>query len=133
VQQGIDDWEDAGWSFTLPSVSTMTHRFWRPEVEGQNRLPGMPDYTGRYLDGWGNKMTIWAAVNPGSVTIEDPYKGDGEGILEHYHTTTQGYGIVRFNKSESSVTFESWPVYGEFQGPAGREQYPGFPKTVKIQ
>jgi hypothetical protein len=133
VQQGIDDWEDAGWSFTLPSVSTNTHRFWRPRVEGQNRLPGMPDYTGRYLDGWGNKMTIWAAVNPGSATIEDPFVGDGKRTLEYIRHTTQGYGIVRFIKSESSVTFESWPVYGNFDGPEGREQYPGFPRTIKIR
>ncbi len=132
VQQGIDEWEDAGWSFTLPSVSTNTHRFWRPRVAGQNRLPGMPDYTGRYLDGWGNKMTIWAAVNPGTATIEDPYQGDGEQTLEYIRNTTQGYGIVRFNKSASSVTFESWPVYGNFSGPEGRVQYPGFPRTVKI-
>ena len=132
VQQGIDDWEDAGWSFTLPSVSTHTHRFWRPELEGQNRLPDMPDYTGRFLDGWGNKITMWAAVNPGTVNIEDPYKGDGERTLEYIRNTAQGYGIVRFNKPESSVTFESWPVYGNFTVPEGREQYPGFPKTVKI-
>ena len=132
VQQGIDNWEDAGWSFTLPSASTNTHRFWRPKVAGQNRLPGMPDYTGRYLDGWGNKMTIWAAVNPGTVNIEDPYTGEGKRTLEYIRKTTQGYGIVRFNKSESSVTFEAWPVYGNFSGPEGREQYPGFPRTVKL-
>ncbi|MDA1069218.1 MAG: alkaline phosphatase D family protein [Verrucomicrobia bacterium] len=33
VQQGIDDWEDAGWSFTLPAVLTQTHRAWRPGVQ----------------------------------------------------------------------------------------------------
>jgi len=132
VQQGIDDWEDAGWSFTLPSVSTQTHRAWRPKVAGQNHLPGMPEYTGRYLDGWGNKFTMWAAANPGTFTIEDPYKGDGELTLEYIRTSAQGYGVVRFIKSETSVTFESWPVYGNFHGPVGREQHPGFPKTVEL-
>jgi len=43
VQQGIDEWEDAGWSFTLPAVSTATHRAWRPVVEPENQRPGMPD------------------------------------------------------------------------------------------
>ncbi len=132
VQQGVDDWEDAGWSFTLPSVSTQNHRAWRPKVEGQNRLPGMPDYTGRYLDGWGNKITVWAAANPYSFLIEDPYKGEGESTLEYLRNSGQGYGIVRFNKMEDTVTFESWPVYGTFKGPQAHQQHPGFPKTVNV-
>ncbi len=132
VQQGIDDWEDAGWSFTLPSVSTQNHRAWRPKVEGQNRLPGMPDYTGRYLDGWGNKITVWAAANPYSFLIEDSYKGEGERTLEYLRNSGQGYGIVRFNKMEDTVTFESWPVYGKFKGPQAHQQHPGFPKTVNV-
>ena len=132
VQQGIDDWEDAGWSFTLPAVLTQTHRFWRPEEAGQNRLPGMPDYTGRFLDGWGNKITVWAAANPRSFLIEDPYQGKGERTLEYLRTNGLGYGIVRFNKTEESITFESWPVYGNFQGPEAHEQHPGFPRTVKV-
>lgn len=133
VQQGIDDWEDAGWSFTLPSVSTQNHRAWRPKVEGQNRLPGMPDYTGRYLDGWGNKITIWAAANPYSFLIEDSYRGEGERTLEYLRNSGQGYGIVRFNKTDDTVTFESWPVYGKFKGPQSHQQHPGFPKTVRMR
>jgi len=132
VQQGIDNWEDAGWSFTLPAVLTQTHRFWRPKVSGENRLPGMPDYTGRFLDGWGNKITVWAAANPRSFLIEDPYQGEGERTLEYMRTNGLGYGILRFDKPDNSVTFESWPVYGNFKGPDAHEQHPGFPKTVKM-
>ncbi len=133
VQQGMDDWEDAGWSFTLPAVLTQTHRFWRPQVAGENRLPGMPDYTGRFLDGWGNRMTVWAAANPRSFLIDDPYRGEGERTLEYLRTNGLGYGIVRFNKPDQTVTFESWPVYGEFKGPEERQQHPGFPRTVKMR
>jgi hypothetical protein len=133
VQQGIDDWEDAGWSFTVPSVSTNTHRAWRPEVAGENRQPGMPENTGRFLDGWGNKITMWAVANPHSFTIEDPYRGDGERTLEYIRATAQGYGLVKFHKSEDSVTFESWPVYGEFNSADELQQHPGFPKTVKVR
>jgi alkaline phosphatase D len=132
VQQGIDDWEDAGWSFTLPAVLTQTHRFWRPKVPGENRQPGMPDYTGRFYDGWKNKITVWAAANPRSFLIEDPYKGDGERTLEYLRTSGLGYGIVRFNKPDHSITFESWPVYGNFKNPQSHEQHPGFPRTVKM-
>jgi hypothetical protein len=133
VQQGIDDWEDAGWSFTLPAVLTQTHRSWRPKVAGENRQPGMPDYTGRYYDGWQNKITVWAAANPRSFLIEDPYRGEGERTLEYLRVNGLGYGILRFNKPDSSVTFESWPVYGEFKSPQSHEQHPGFPRTVKMK
>ncbi len=133
AQQGIDDWEDAGWSFTLPAVLTQTHRFWRPKEVGENRLPGMPDYTGRFLDGWGNKMTVWAAANPRSFLIDDPYRGEGERTLEYLRNNGLGYGIVRFNKPDQTVTFESWPVYGVFKGPEAHQQHPGFPRTVKMQ
>lgn len=133
VQQGIDHWEDAGWSFTLPAVLTQTHRFWRPQVAGENRLPGMPDYTGRFLDGWGNRITVWAAANPRSFLIDDPYRGEGERTLEYLRTNGLGYGIVRFNKPDQTVTFESWPVYGAFKGPESHQQHPGFPRTVNMR
>jgi hypothetical protein len=133
VQQGIDDWEDAGWAFTLPAVSTATHRDWRPKVDGQNRQAGMPDYTGRFLDGWGNKITMWAAGNPHSFLIEDDYEGTGKATLDYMRNGSLGYGIVRFNKADESVTFESWPVFGKFKGVDGHEQHPGFPKTVKMR
>ena len=113
---------------TLPAVVTGTRREWRPNIEGENRLPGMPSYTGRFLDGWGNKITIWAAVNPFSFLIEDDYEGDGKATLDFLRYKGLGYGIVRFDKSSNSVTFESWPVYGRFKGVDAHEQHPGFPK-----
>ena len=75
VQQGADDWEDAGWAFTLPAVS-QTHRAWRPDVEPRNHVPECLT-TGRFFDGWGNKITIWAAANPFSFVIDEDYQGDG--------------------------------------------------------
>ncbi len=132
VQQGIDDWEDAGWSFTLPAVNTATHRAWRPKTEPMNHQPGMPEYTGRFYDGWGNKITMWAAANPFSFLIEDNYRGDGRATLDYMRDGGLGYGIARFHKKEKSVTFESWPVYGSPNGVRSRPQHPGFPKTVEI-
>ncbi len=128
VQQGIDDWGDAGWTFTLPSVSTNTHRAWRPGKVGKNRSVEMPAYTGQFLDGWGNKLTIWAATNPGEFSTVDDYEGDGKLTLKYLRDSAQGYGIIRFNKAEDSVTFESWPVYGNFD--KKRKQHTGFPKTI---
>lgn len=132
VQQGIDDWEDAGWSFTLPAVNTATHRAWRPKAEPMNHQPGMPEYTGRFYDGWGNKITMWAAANPFSFLIEENYRGDGRATLDYLREGGLGYGIVRFNTAKKTVTFESWPVYGDPKNVRSREQHPGFPRTIQI-
>jgi hypothetical protein len=43
----------------------------------------MPDYTGRFLDGWKNKVTIWAAANPHTFLIEDETKAK----VDSYSTT----------------------------------------------
>jgi hypothetical protein len=128
------DWlvEYADWSYTLPAVSTTMHRAWRPKVDGQNRQPGMPEYTGRFLDGWKNKITIWAAANPHSFLIEDDYQGEGRQILDYMRNGGLGYGIIRFNKNDESITFESWPIFGKFNGVDAHEQHPGFPRTVKM-
>lgn len=132
VQQGIDDWGDAGWTFTLPSVSTNTHRAWRPDQVGKNRSAEMPEYTGQFLDGWGNKITMWAATNPGEFTTEDDYEGDGKLTLKYLRDSAQGYGIVKFNKADNTITFESWPVYGDFDLKNNRKQHNGFPKTISM-
>lgn len=133
VQQGIDDWDDAGWTFTLPAVSTATHRAWKPDTEPENHIDGMPDYTGRFLDGWGNKITVWAASNPFSFLIEDDYEGEGRATLDYLREGGLGYGIVRFDPANSAVTFESWPVYGDLKSMENPDQHPGFPKTIRIQ
>ena len=95
--------------------------------------PGMPEYTGRFYDGWGNKITVWAAANPFSFLIEDDYRGDGRATLDYLRDGGLGYGIVRFDTAKQTVTFESWPVYGNPQNIRSREQHPGFPKTIEIR
>lgn len=61
-------------------------------MPGNNREAKNPlSYTEDYRDGLGNKLTMHAYAN-----IE------GENML------SDRFGIIRFNKSEKSITFESW-------------------------
>ena len=117
---GIDDWEDAGYSFCVPSIANLYLRWWRPEKAGENRQPGMPEYSGRHLDGFGNRVTCWAAANPSGGR-------NGGGKLT---TRSAGFGVVRFNKKNREITFECWPRNVDVTKPETR-QYPGWPKTVK--
>ncbi|MBU0616564.1 MAG: twin-arginine translocation pathway signal protein, partial [Planctomycetes bacterium] len=64
VHYGIDAWEDAGYSFCVPSIGNIWPRRWYPPTPGENHKPGTPVYTGRYHDGFRNRMTVHAVSNP---------------------------------------------------------------------
>lgn len=116
---GIDDWEDACYSFCVPSIANLYLRWWAPLEPGGNRQPGMPEYTGRHLDGFGNKVTCWAAGNPDN----EPAGGD---VLT---TRAAGFGVTRFNVKTRKITFECWPRNVDITKPEAK-QYKGWPETI---
>ena len=120
IQHGIADWGDASYSFATPAIANLWPRWWQPNKEGANKKPGSPEYTGEYLDGFQNKMTVLAAANP---TIQEKKKG---GKL---NTRAAGYGIVRYNKPERSTTFECWARNVDIHDPNSK-QYEGWPITI---
>lgn len=124
VHHGIDDWNDAGWSMCVPSIANFYPRTWAPLVPGKNRVPGMPDYTGEFLDGFGNHVTVWAATNPGTPQGHDP------ALL---HDRMPGYSIIRMNKADQTITIECWPRYADPKDPKTGHQYPGWPKTIAME
>ncbi|GAF85326.1 unnamed protein product, partial [marine sediment metagenome] len=116
---GIDEWNDAAYSFCVPSIANLYLRWWAPLEPGKNRLEGMPNYTGEHLDGMGNKVTCWAAANPGD-------KPNGGGKLT---TRAAGFGVVKFNKKKRTITMGCWPRNVNIADPDSK-QYPGWPKTI---
>jgi alkaline phosphatase D len=118
VHHGIEEWDDAGWSFCVPSIANFYPRAWRPAGRGEEHQAGLPDYTGRYLDGFGNHITVWAATNPDGPTGREPAA---------LHDGMPGYGIIRFDKPAGEITMECWPRAAH---PITDEQYAGWPRTV---
>ncbi len=116
---GIDAWEDACYSFCVPSIANLYLRWWDPLEPGKNRQAGMPEYTGRHFDGFGNRVTCWAAANPS----KEPNGGS------KLTTRAAGFGIVRFDKSNREITFECWPRNIDVEDPSVK-QYEGWPKTI---
>ncbi|MCK5001304.1 MAG: metallophosphoesterase [Anaerohalosphaera sp.] len=116
---GINEWEDAGYSFCVPSIANLYNRWWDPLTPGQNRLPSTPEYTGRHKDGFGNKITCFAAANP----VKEPKSDD------KLTTKSAGFGVIRFNKKLRKITFECWPRNVDITVPNAK-QYPGWPKTI---
>ena len=115
IHHGIDKFEDGPWAFIVPAlVNNYYSRWWWPEDEksGKNANSLLP-WTGQYLDGFNNKITMHAYVNP-----ESPSSGSG-------------YGLIRFNKSANKVIFECWPREVDVSKDTVK-QFVGWPVVVQL-
>ena len=115
IHHGIDEWEDGPTSFIVPAiVNNYYSRWWWPEDEkaGENSNDKLP-WTGRYLDGFNNKITMNAYANP-----ESPSSGSG-------------YGLIKFDKIAKNVTFECWPRDADVTND-NAEQFVGWPITIAM-
>ena len=116
---GVDGWDDAGYSFCVPSIANLYLRWWRPLTPGGNRAEGQSEILGRHLDGFGNRVTAWAVANPDDA----PAGGD------KLTTRAAGFGVVRLDTRTRQITFECWPRNVDVSAPETR-QYPGWPITI---
>jgi hypothetical protein len=115
IQHGINEFEDGPWAFVVPAiVNNYYSRWWWPEDEkaGANSNGILP-WNGRFLDGFNNKITMHAYVNP-----DNPSNG-------------AGYGLIRFNKAAKEVTFECWPRDIDVSNQEAK-QFKGFPINIKL-
>jgi hypothetical protein len=120
VQHGIDRFADGPFAFTSPAlVNTIYGRWWHPKDEkpGPNPVSGSAlPWTGDFLDGLGNKISMLAYANPGDIKDEKQ--------------RADGCGIVRFNKVNHTIQFECWP---RFQTTEKDEQFPGWPIRFDVE
>ncbi|MCA8956664.1 MAG: metallophosphoesterase [Planctomycetes bacterium] len=119
---GVDTWRDSGWSFCTPAIANLYLRWWQPSTPGRNRAPGMDPMLGDHLDGFGNHVTCWAAANPDIA----PRAARSAGKLT---TRAAGFGVVRFDKRQRTITMECWPRNVDVTDKAAK-QYPGWPRTI---
>lgn len=117
VQHGIDSYRDGPWAFVVPAtVNSYYSRWWRPigDTAGDNRdLQSPLPWTGDFEDGFGNKLTMHAYANPDAGS------------------NGAGYGLIRFNTEQRTVTFECWPRQVDVTKP-GAKQFKGWPKTISL-
>lgn len=121
IHHGIEDWNDAGFSFCVPSVVNFWPRWWEPDHPGNNRQIDAPYYTGEFLDGFNNKITVYAVANP-QDTNRDP---------AYLHDLSPGFGLVIFNKSDRTITMECYPRQVNINQENSKEvQYEDWPITI---
>jgi len=118
LQHGIHEYGDGPWAFVVPAiVNDYYSRWWWPEDEKAGTNPNMNtslEWTGDYLDGFHNKISMMSYVNP-----QSPSMG-------------AGYGLVRFNTKNKEVTFECWPREIDVSKPDA-QQFEGWPITLSLK
>jgi hypothetical protein len=122
VKHGINTPGDGPYGFTSPAiVNTIYGRWWHPqdELPGANALSDSPlEWTGDYRDGLGNAIRMLAYANPENPSDE--------------RKRADGYGIVRFDKRDRTITFECWPRFADARD-GDAAQFPGWPITVRME
>lgn len=122
VKHGINEFGDGPYAFTSPAiVNTIYGRWWWPEDEqaGPNPVQDGPlPWTGDYLDGLGNRISMIAYANPSDVTDEQK--------------RADGFGIARFNKKTQQITVECWPRFSNVDD-GDAAQFPGWPITFQYR
>jgi hypothetical protein len=119
VRYGLEAWGDAGHVLAVPSIANLWPRRWYPPEAGLDPYPWSPRNTGKYRDGFGNRMTVVAVANPTQVEREP----------KALYQRAPGYGIVRFHRSTREIVVEQWPRW-EDPSRSDARQYPGWPVTV---
>ena len=125
AQYGVDAQRDSMWSFCTPAISAGYPRWWRPDdvnMPHANRPRHGQAHTGEYLDGFGNKVYVYAVGNP--VVGKAPNRYDKA------HEKGSGFGFVTFDTKAKTYHIESFrfsidPLDGN---PAN--QFPGWPVTL---
>ncbi len=119
IQYGVEAWHDAGFAICVPSVANFFPRRWFPREGGRNREPGAPKYTGDFLDGFGNHMTVHAVSNP----VESGHEP------ANLYDRAPGYGIVRFDCDTRMMSLACWPRWVDPTKPDAKP-YPGWPVEI---
>ena len=121
AHMGVDEFDDAGWAFSVPSIINYYGRWWLPNKAPKARVDSPLKFAGSYFDGFNNRLTMQAYANPGENNDISPMKG--------YVRLAAGYGIVRFKKNDRTMEMECWPR-GVDVSKSDAKQYKGWPVKV---
>lgn len=138
---GIERPSNAVYQFCVPAAANIFWRWFYPNIPGADRQPGDPDYLGDFVDPWGNHLRMMAVANPERrellgqklrqryvIPESEAEEGKGDSLRT---CLGDGYGIVRFNKADQTITVECWPHNA---GPeADDKQFFGWPITLKLE
>lgn len=126
-QYGVAAQRDGNWSFCTPAISAGYPRWWRPD---QLQMPhanrpkhGLPD-TGEFIEGFGNKVYVYAVGNPEVATKKNRY--------ERAHQKASGFGLVTIDTEAKTYLCEAFRFLVDPTDGNPENQFPGWPVTIHM-
>ncbi len=126
AQYGVEQQRDANWSFCTPAIAAGYPRWWRPDEVGmphENRPKHGQPNTGEFLDGFGNKVFVYAVGNP--------QVGKAPNRYNKAHEKGSGFGFVTFDTVKKTYTIESFRFLIDATDSKPSNQFPGWPVTIR--
>ena len=124
-QYGADKQRDSCWSFCTPAISAGYPRWWRPDevdMSHENRPQHGMANTGEYLDGFGNKVYVYAVGNPEPGTEKNRY--------DLAHQKGSGFGLVLIDPKEKTYTLNCYRFKVDATDGKASNQFTGWPITI---
>ncbi len=124
-QYGVNEQRDSNWSFCTPAIGAGYPRWWRPDEVGmphQNRPRHGLAHTGEYLDGFGNKVYVYATGDPEVATKRPRY--------ERAHQKGSGFGFVTIDTEKKTYTLDAFRFNVDPTDGNPGNQFPGWPITI---
>jgi len=128
VQYGVENFQDAGWSFCTPAICNFYMRWFLPDELGApviDRPKHGYENTGKYTDAFGNKNYVYAIGNPGKITV------DKDSRYGNAQIRNSGFGFVTFDQNERTINIDAWRFIADVENPIPlRDQFPGWPLKI---
>ncbi len=109
IRYGIDGHGDGPVAFAGPAVNVGYPRWWEPEKTGRGRRTGNNGLLGDFHDHFGHPMTVLAVKNGPANPPAD--------VMKSVEAKTSGLGVVRFDKTRRTISFECWPYLADVTRP----------------
>jgi alkaline phosphatase D len=126
AQYGVDKQRDSCWSFCTPAIAAGYPRWWRPDEVGmphKNRpAHGLPN-TGEFIEGFGNRVYVYAVGNPEVGTKRNRY--------ERAHQKGSGFGLVTIDTEAKTYALDAFRFLCDPTNGKPENQFPGWPVTIQ--
>lgn len=125
VQYGVGQQRDSLWSFCTPAIAAGYPRWWRPDDVGMphaNRPRHGLANTGEFLDGFGNKVYVYAVGNPAVGKAPNRY--------DRAHEKGSGFGFITFDPEKKTYAIDSYRFLVDPADGKASNQFPGWPVTI---
>ena len=125
AQYGVALQRDSMWSFCTPAIAAGYPRWWRPDDVGMPHAK-RPSHghanTGEFLDGFGNKVYVYAVGNPEVGKAPNRY--------DKAHQKGSGFGFITFDPAKKTYLVESFRFLIDPTDGKASNQFPGWPVTI---